>query len=73
MTYRGRVKNGVVILDPPASLAEGSEVQVIPTEEQGLPPTWAEVFKDLIGRAEGLPTDMARNHDHYLHGTRVPR
>ncbi len=68
MTYRGRVKNGVVILDPPASLAEGSEVQVIPTEDQALPPTWAEVFKDIIGKAEGLPADMALNHDHYLHG-----
>jgi len=55
MMYRGRVKNRVVILDPPASLAEGSEVQVISTEKQGLPPTWAEVFKDLIGKAEGLP------------------
>jgi hypothetical protein len=23
----------------------------------------------LAGTAEGLPSDMARNHDHYLHGT----
>ena len=68
MTYRGRIKNGVVILNPPASLPEGCEVDVALAEEQALPPTWAEVFKDLIGRAEGLPTDMARNHDHYLHG-----
>ena len=24
---------------------------------------------DMAGTAEGLPRDMARNHDHYLHGT----
>jgi hypothetical protein len=24
---------------------------------------------DVAGTAEGLPRDMARNHDHYLHGT----
>jgi hypothetical protein len=29
---------------------------------------WGEVLKDLIGAAEGLPKDMAENHDHYIHG-----
>ena len=68
MTYRGRIKNGVVILDPPANLPEGVEVEVIPSGPDQLPPTWAEVFKDITGKAEGLPVDMARNLDHYLHG-----
>jgi antitoxin (DNA-binding transcriptional repressor) of toxin-antitoxin stability system len=31
-------------------------------------PAWSEVLKDFIGKAEGLPSDMARNHDHYIHG-----
>lgn len=68
MTYRGRIKNGVVVLDSPATLPEGVEVQVIRAGEDQLPPTWAEAFKDITGKAEGLPADMARNHDHYLHG-----
>ncbi len=68
MTYRGRVKNGVVIFDPPASLPEGVEVEVVPAKDSALTPTWAEVFKDVIGKAEGLPPDMAHNHDHYIHG-----
>lgn len=68
MTYRGRIKNGVVILDPPGSLPEGAEVHVIPDEEQELPPTWAEVFRDITGKAEGLPPDSSINHDHYLYG-----
>jgi hypothetical protein len=25
-------------------------------------------LKEFAGAAQGLPTDMARNHDHYLHG-----
>lgn len=71
MTYRGRVKNGVVVLEPPATLPEGVEVQVTPTAEEQLPPTWAEVFKDVIGKAEDLPPDSSINHDHYLYG--VPK
>jgi len=27
-----------------------------------------EVLKEFIGAAEDLPSDLARNHDHYLHG-----
>lgn len=69
MTYRGKIKNGVVVLDPSASLPEGAEVQVIATNGEALPPTWAEVFKDVIGKAEGLPADSSTNHDHYLYGT----
>ena len=69
MTYRGRVRNGVVVLENPAALPEGAEVEVTPTSEKDLPPTWAEVFKDIIGKAEGLPSDSSINHDHYLYGT----
>jgi hypothetical protein len=31
-------------------------------------PSWTEVFEDLIGAADGLPEDLAENHDHYIHG-----
>ena len=69
MTYRGRVKNGVIVLDDSASLPDGTEVDVSPAVDDSTEPTWGEVFKDIIGKAEGLPPDMARNHDHYIHGT----
>jgi hypothetical protein len=58
----------MVVFDPPAKLPEGVEVQVIPVNGELPPPTWAEVFRGISGKAEGLPPDMARNHDHYLHG-----
>jgi hypothetical protein len=69
MTYRGRVKDGGVVLDAPLTLPDGTEVNIAPVDQESAPPTWAEVFRDVIGKAEGLPDDMAENHDHYIHGT----
>jgi hypothetical protein len=36
--------------------------------KQAGPPTLYERYKDFIGIADGLPPDMAENHDHYLYG-----
>jgi hypothetical protein len=68
MTYRGRVKNGVIVLQPPAALPEGAEVDVSPAQPAGNIPPLNERLKDVIGIVEGLPADMAENHDHYIHG-----
>jgi hypothetical protein len=72
MTYRGHVTAGVVVFDEPADFREGDEVSVrlarrSKASERGAP-TLYEQFEDVIGIAEGLPTDLAENHDHYLHG-----
>lgn len=72
MTVRGHIKEGAVVLDKPVELPDGMNVEVdvrpmADSIESG--PTWAEVFGDLIGSVEGLPSDMAENHDHYIHGT----
>jgi hypothetical protein len=69
MTYRGHVKKGVIVLDPPAQLPEGAEVEVRASQQISAEATWAEVFRDVIGQAEGLPADSSINHDHYLYGT----
>ncbi len=73
MTYRGRVENGVIVLEPGAHLREGMDVRVEPVPEPdgaaAEAQSWGEVFKDLIGAVDGLPQDMAENHDHYIHGT----
>ena len=39
-----------------------------PAVRERLIPTLYERLKDIIGSAKGLPPDLARNHDHYLHG-----
>ena len=74
MTYRGHVKNGVVLLDDAVSLPEGAAVQIeligdlspAPEEEAG--PTLYERLAGVIGQATGLPQDAATNVDHYLYG-----
>jgi len=72
MTYRGIVKNGVVVLGETAELPEGMEVRVEPIlqgkNSLGNGPTLVEQFGDVIGAVPDLPIDMAEQHDHYLHG-----
>ena len=67
MTYRGHIENGLVVFDERIELTEGTEVEVQPVSQRRT--TLAERFKDVIGCVSDLPTDMAENHDHYLHGT----
>jgi hypothetical protein len=77
MKYKGHVKNGVVLLDDPLDLPDGSPVLVLRLSTEGLGDTDSgtktlfEAMEPFMGVAEGLPEDMAMNHDHYLHG--VPK
>jgi hypothetical protein len=71
MSYRGTVKNGVVVLDSGAAFAEGTTVRVEPE-----PASPTEVIRpeddpflrilDLAGPT-GIP-DLSINADHYLYG-----
>jgi hypothetical protein len=58
----------MVLLEAGVTLPEGTEVAV-ETVESPQAPSWADVLKDVIGAAEGLPPDSSRNHDHYLYGS----
>ena len=69
MTYHGRVKNGVIVLDEPVPLPEGTEVKIEPVEPAAEKPSVWDKLLELAGTAQGLPEDAARNHDHYLYGT----
>lgn len=69
MTYQGHVQNGVVLLDGDVRLPEGAKVCVeVAKQDEDEGPTLYEQLKPIIGIAKGLPPDMAKNHDHYLHG-----
>ena len=72
MVYRGVVKNGVVVLGEGADLPDGTEVRIEPiARDESLPeegPTLVEQFGDVIATVPDLPSDMAEQHDHYLHG-----
>ena len=69
-TYAGELKNGVVVFDegtPP--LAEGARLKIEVVEpSRPSARTLAERLASVIGRADGLPDDLAAQHDHYLHG-----
>jgi hypothetical protein len=75
MTINGHVENGRIILDDAVPLAEGMKVRVElvspsseqPAEEEQVP-TLYDRWKGLFGILDDLPSDFARNHDHYLHG-----
>ena len=74
MIYDGHVEKGVVIVDDPVSLPEGArvKVEILTPASKDLSdvsePTLHEQLAPLIGTAKGLPPDLARNHDRYLHG-----
>ena len=74
MTYRGHIKNGIVVLDEWASLPEGSRVEVVLPKAKSKRkskkriPSLYERLKPVIGIAKGLPPDASINHDHYLYG-----
>ncbi len=71
----GTVHQGVIVLDPPAELPEGQPVKIIverpntseaPVESQV--ETVGQRLMKFAGIMEGLPSDFALNHDHYLYG-----
>jgi len=74
MAYRGHIEKGLVVLDDPVLLPEGARVTVdlLADETSERRPdhegTLYERLEPLIGKAKGLPSDLARNHDRYLHG-----
>ncbi len=71
MGILGKVKGDVVILDDSNALTDGTVVRVEPVGEEEAPQSGEPVgvmMRRLAGIVKGLPPDLARNHDHYLHG-----
>jgi hypothetical protein len=66
MEYRGLVKDGVVVFEAEAP-PEGAAVRVELLNAPQSPSLW-DKLKKYSGAVSGLPRDMARNHDHYIHG-----
>jgi hypothetical protein len=68
MTLRGHIQNGTVVLDEPAALPDGSIVMVEPIEESDEIISLRNMLMSFAGVVDGLPEDLAENHDHYIHG-----
>ena len=70
----GKVVNGVIVLDQPGELADGTPVRVRPVEKRtdgDKLGSLKEMLLSFAGTVEGLPSDFALDHDHYLYG--VPK
>ncbi len=69
MTYKGRVEEGVIVLDEPVRLDNGTEVDVEVTAHPVEPPAPGEYFeryRSFLGVLDDMPRDWAENHDKYL-------
>jgi hypothetical protein len=68
MTCIGKVSNGKVALPDGVVLPDGTEVEMHIQESVPAAESFGARFKDFIGVADDLPSDLAANLDHYLHG-----
>ena len=69
MNFHGTVVNGTIILDDQVQLPEGAKVEVHIQEPPKAASPLGEMLLKHAGKAEGLPKDLAAQHDHYLYGT----
>lgn len=76
MTIEAFIENGQIVLPSPINLPDGTKVRVEPMESGAEPggrvdggaATLYDRMKSVIGIAEDLPSDAARNVNHYLYG-----
>ena len=73
MTIHGHIENGNVVWDTPVCLPDGTKVIVLVEPNNENTPSdqpmssLYERLQSVAGKAQGLPPDLAINHDHYLH------
>jgi hypothetical protein len=71
VSYKGTVKNGVVVLPPGAALPEGTSVEVIPDEWRPEDDPFVAAVLKVAKPRPHWPRDYVRNLDHHLYG--VPK
>ena len=68
MSFKGTVKNGVVVLPPGVSLADGTQVEVVATESAAGQDPFTQAVSKVAKPRPHWPKDYSRNLDHYLYG-----
>jgi hypothetical protein len=72
MILKAKVENGKLAFEEPLDLPDGTEVTVdLDMGRKSETTTAGEFLLKYAGVAKDLPSDLARNHDHYLYG--VPK
>ena len=74
MELTGIVTNGHVEFEGPCTIPDGTKVTVridnqAAAKEESAPSTLGKRLLKHAGTVQGLPEDLAQQHDHYLHGT----
>ncbi len=68
MTYRGRMENGVAVLEGDVQLPDGTPVEIVPVASSKVPPKDDPFYRIYeLAEPSGIP-DLAENIDHYLYG-----
>jgi hypothetical protein len=70
VSYKGTVRNGVVVLPPGVKLPEGAAVEVIPEEIKPEEDPFLAAALRVKKPRRHWPEDYSRNLDHYLYGAR---
>jgi hypothetical protein len=68
VSFKGTVKNGVVVLPPEAKLPDGTAVEVILEEGQPEDDPFVAAALKVAKPRPHWPKDYARNLDHHLYG-----
>jgi hypothetical protein len=66
MSITAVVEEGLIKLPKDVPWKSGTIVRIEPVSEQS--PTLLDTLKEFDGMADDLPTDLAANLDHYVHG-----
>jgi len=67
--FTGEVRGGVVVFEGSPPLPDGTKVRVERVDMDAALSELSVLLMGVAGKVAGLPTDLAENHDHYLHGT----
>jgi hypothetical protein len=69
MTFTGTVENGVVKLPAYAAWPNGTKVRVEAISKPAAKNQLTRRLVSIANKARNLPSDLAAEHDHYIHGT----
>jgi len=68
MSVTGIVTNGVIVLPPGVQFPDGTEVELTPLFSAKDAEEFTAELLRIASQTKNLPPDLAKNHDHYLHG-----
>ncbi|EDY19870.1 hypothetical protein CfE428DRAFT_2459 [Chthoniobacter flavus Ellin428] len=62
------VENDTIKLPPGVHVPDGTKLEITLPEETSTKKSALHPYTKLVGLADDMPADLARNLDHYLHG-----